>query len=190
MLPSGMPGAAPPLGGYTLETLLSAPKHEPLSLHLRLSGRPLHLRKARGESVQHLLLKGLLWALLLPSHPEAACERDLGLRYRPDVVALDGAGTPCWWGECGSVKASKLRELSAAFPRTRVTIAKWGRTDLRGYGGTLKRELALPNPRAAPFELVSFPADSVERFLSEDGELAIGWDDVVSTGLVDVLDPD
>ena len=123
-----------PLGGYTPDTLLGAPKHAPLDLHLTSphASEPLRLTKAKGESVEHLLLKGLLWALLLPTHPDAACERDLGLRYRPDVVAMDGGQLPVWWGECGSVKASKLRDLALTFPQCRFSVCKWGRSDLRG----------------------------------------------------------
>lgn len=176
------------LGGYTPATLLSAPKHEPLTLHLSAAGRGVQLEKAPGESVQHLVLKGLLWALLLPTHPDAACELDLGLRYKPDVVAIDPmSGKPCWWGECGSVKASKLGDLAAAFPQARISVAKWGRSDLRGYAGQLKSQLVLPPRlyRTAPFELLSFPADSIERFVAEDGQLSVSFDDVQVVPLVD-----
>ena len=178
-----------PLGGYTAETLLGAPKHQPLELCLSSLHAPdasLHLVKAKGESTEHLLLKGLLWALLLNSgYSDAACEKDLGLRYRPDVVALDGGTMPMWWGECGSVKASKLRDLALAFPHCRFSVCKWGRSDLRGYAAGLRQEMALPPrpPRAPPFELVNFPSDSVERFVSDDGVISIGWEDVACTPL-------
>ena len=132
------------LGGYTSDTLLSAPKHAPLTLQLQASGRQLSLTKNPGESAEHLVLKALLWALLLPSHPEAKIEADLGLRYTPDVVALGDDSTPIWWGECGSVKSSKLSDLASAYPNARFSVAKWGRSDLRGYAATLSGELALP----------------------------------------------
>ena len=171
-------GGSSALGGYSAETLLSAPKHAPLSLTLTAHGSTLRMAKNPGESVQHLLLKSMLWALLLPSHPSAACELDLGLRYRPDVVALGDDGVPQWWGECGSVKASKLDDLAAAFPHARISVAKWGRSDLRGYAQCLRSELSLPPTRTAPFELISFPADSVDRFLSDDGELRVSFEDL------------
>ena len=63
------------------------------------------LNEPRGGVFRHVNL------LVPPTHPDAVCERDLGLRYRPDVVAMDGGKLPVWWGECGSVKASKLRDL-------------------------------------------------------------------------------
>ena len=177
------------LGGYTSDTLLSAPKHQPLELHLTAPSTPdakLHLVKTKGESVEHVLLKALLWALLLPTHPDAVCERDLGLKYRPDVVALDGLA-PVWWGECGSVKPSKLRDLALAFPGCRFSVCKWGRSDLRGYAAGLRKELDLPlrGDYSPPFELLNFPTDRLGRFLSDDGELTVFWDDIQSTPLVD-----
>ena len=180
-------GGSSALGGYTAETLLSAPKHTPLELSLTAHGSTLRMAKNPGESVEHLLLKALLWALMLPSHPTATCELDLGLRYRPDVVALGVNGVPQWWGECGSVKASKLQDLAAAFPNTRLSVAKWGRSDLRGYATALRSELALSTTRTAPFEVVSFPADSVDRFLSDDGELSVSFDNLNVVQLSDDL---
>ena len=127
------------LGGYTAATLLDAPKHSPLVLRLSAHGSSAVLTKAPGESVQHLVLKGLLWALLVPTCPDAACEVDLGMRYKPDVVSIEGTGRPRWWGECGSVRASKLQQLATTFPHCRFTVAKWGRSDLRGYASQLVR---------------------------------------------------
>lgn len=183
------PPSALQLGGYSPSTLLSAPKHTPLTLELSASGQLLRLQKNPGESVEHLVLKALLWALLLPTHPSATCELDLGLRYRPDVIALDEAtGAPCWWGECGSVKGSKLSELSSAFPLTRFSVAKWGRSDLRGYANQLRAEIKLPRQRAAPFEVVSFPADSIERFVAADGQLSVSFEDLQVVPLVEVVE--
>jgi hypothetical protein len=204
------------LGGYTAATLLDAPKHTPLSVCLQCarSGSAVTLAKAPGESVEHLVLKGLLWALLLPAHPDAACEVDLGLRYKPDVVALDHAsGLPRWWGECGSVKPSKLQHLATSFPDCRFTVAKWGRSDLTGYAYQLVRRaltrtplkeplpspclaptlpsraqrsgVRLPHRRTAPFELVSFPADSIERFISDEGHVTVDFEDLQVISLLD-----
>lgn len=132
-----------------------------------------------------MLLKSLLWALLLPTHPSAVCELDLGLRYRPDVIALDAEGAPAWWGECGSVRASKLNDLALQFPTARISVAKWGRSDLRGYAQQLRSELALPPQRSAPFELVSIPADCLERFISDDGRITLTFDDLQVVPLSD-----
>jgi len=37
---------------------------------------------------------------------------------------------------------------------------------------------------AAPIDLISFPVDSVERFVAEDGSLSVRWD-LVQTHVVE-----
>lgn len=183
------PSAA--LCGYTPATLLSAPKGE--RLHLSLSapgGRKLTFVKVRGESMQHVLLKAMTWALLLPAHPTAVCEIDIGHRYRPDVVALDSTGElPLCWGECGAVTTTKLSDLASAFPDTHFAVSKWAHSDLSGYAQQLRSELALP-ARAAPFELFSFPDDAAYRFVSPEGEIQIERGDVQVVEIAERLDLD
>ena len=58
----------------------------------------------------------------------------------------------------------------------RLTIAKWGHSDLSGYAAQLGRALPAARADAAPIDLVSFPVDSVERFVAEDGSLGVRWD--------------
>lgn len=181
-----------PLGGYTAASLLQAPKHEPLLLTLThgATGASVDLHKNPGESPQHLLLKGLLWALVVPHHSSATCELDLGLRYRPDVVALRGDESIVWWGECGSVKPSKLSHLASTYPHTRFSVAKWGRSDLRGYAGGLRRDLLradrrLAARRRAPFELINFPSDANERFLDDNGVVTLTMADLQVVPLLD-----
>ena len=90
--------------------------------------------------------------------------------------------TPAWWGECGSVSTEKMRRLTAALPDTRFSIAKWGRSDLRGYAASLRRELELP--RRAPIDVISFPDDSASRFLDEAGNIDVTIDELIKMDLV------
>lgn len=142
-----------PLAGYSPTTLLSAPKGAILSLRLRAQDHTVTLKKVRGESMQHVLMKGLLWALMLPVYPNARCELDVGHRFRPDVVSLNESGWPMVWGECGAVTASKLRQLADDFPNTHFLVSKWAHSDISGYAEQLRVELALA-PRSAPFEVM------------------------------------
>lgn len=160
------------LAGFTAETLLEMPKAQIARVSFSAHSRRLVLHKPRGESVQHLVLKALLWSLLLPTYPDASCETDIGHRYRPDVIALSTDQQPLWWGECGSVSLAKLDELATTFPSTRLTVAKWGHSDASGYAGYLRSQLSLRR-RSAPIEVLSFPADSVERFVSDLGEISL-----------------
>ena len=96
-----------------------------------------------------------------------------------DVVALSEAGTPYWWGECGSVTSDKLCDLHASFPSMRLTIAKWGHSDLSGYAAQLRQALpAVPEGAAPRIDLVSFPDDSASRFVADDGSLSVTWETV------------
>ena len=94
-----------------------------------------------------------------------------------DVVALSEAGEPYWWGECGSVTSDKLSELHASFPSMRLTIAKWGHSDLSGYAAQLRQALpAVADGTAPRIDLGSFPEDSASRFVKDDGSLSVTWE--------------
>ena len=56
-------------------------------LAFRARGQELGLLKAKGESTEHVLMKALLWALFLPTAPDALAEVQVGHRYRPGVPA-------------------------------------------------------------------------------------------------------
>ena len=185
------------------ELLSTLPKGARSRVVFKAGDEHMPLTKVKGESMEHLLMKALLWALMVPSTDGSVeCELDVGHRYKPgaaappqppsparalsceggapwrrvaDVVALS-SGQPCWWGECGSVTTEKLADLREAFPAMRLTIAKWGHSDLSGYAAQLGRALPAARADAAPIDLVSFPVDSVERFVAEDGSLSVRWD--------------
>ena len=164
------------------ERLSLLPKGERSRVVFQAAGLQLPFLKARGESKEHLLMKALLWSLMVDTEMNVECELDIGHRYKPDVVALSGDGQPRWWGECGSVSAEKLSVLREAFPSTRITVCKWGHSDLSGYAAQLRQALpavrvdANGAPIGAPIDLVSFPVDSVERFVANDGALSVTWE--------------
>ncbi|KAL1526926.1 hypothetical protein AB1Y20_015617 [Prymnesium parvum] len=166
-----------PLAGYTPSTLLGAPKGERLHLRLRAHGRSLTLVKVRGESVQHVLMKGFLWAMLLPQHPDLLCEVNANHHYKPDVVSFSERGVPLCWGECGAVTTEKLSQLASEFPSTHFVVSKWAHSDIRGYAQQLRLELALP-PRAAPFEVVSIPDNCSDEHITRDGEVTLSREDL------------
>lgn len=73
-----------------------------------LAGRRVRLWQGTGESYEHVLLKALGYAMLVPRSPDLAIERPLGLRYKPDLVAVDDWGRILIWGECGAVGKRKI----------------------------------------------------------------------------------
>lgn len=67
-----------------------------------LSGRRARLWQRTGESYEHVLMKALGFALFVDKFPALEVEKNVGLRYKPDLVAQDANGEFEFWGECGS----------------------------------------------------------------------------------------
>ena len=141
-------------------------------LTVRAHGRSLVLVKRAEESVAHVVQKALLWALYLPAYPSLRVEVPLagGSRYKPDLLALDDAGEPIFWGECGVVAESKLRALLRRHRSTHFVLSKWA-ARLDTVAAMVEGALADVR-RAAPVELISFPADAGDA-IAADGTVTI-----------------
>lgn len=146
--------------------------------------RKLVLVKKRGESIEHVVMKAVLWALYLPQFPEMRVEVPIGDAYKPDLVQLQappggtayGDPAPVFWGEAGKVSAAKWRSLLKRFPDTHFALAKWAER-LDPHADVVRKALD-GRARRAPFHLLSIPPDAAERFLADDGTLRVGFDDV------------
>jgi hypothetical protein len=124
-------------------------------------------------------MKAFLWALYLPAYPDLTVEVPVGDRYKPDVVALDRDGRPRFWGEAGQVGTSKIRSLRRRYRDTHFAIAKWD-ADLDLVTTVVSNALA-GMERGAPFDIISFPADSGERFVDDGGQITIRLDELAWT---------
>src|SRR5690606_10131194 len=100
----------------------------------------------------------------------------IGDRYKPDVVQLDAAGRPVFWGEAGQVGEAKIRALVKRYRETHFAIAKWNRS-LHPYT-QIVRDALDGLQRSAPYDLIAFPADSDRRFVDADGVVRVTWDDI------------
>ena len=127
--------------------------------------------KQANENVEHVLMKALLWALYLPAYPGLRVEVGIGDRYKPDVILLDDAGIPRFWGEAGQVGEAKWRGLFRRYPSTHFAWGKWA-TRLTPHIVQLQDALA-GLPRRAPVDLLEFPADSAARFFDDDGHITV-----------------
>jgi hypothetical protein len=81
-----------------------------------LAGRRVRLWQRVGETYNHVLLKALGYAMFVGRYPNLEIERRVGLRYKPDLVALaderaPGGGRFLFWGECGLVSMRKVAWL-------------------------------------------------------------------------------
>ena len=137
----------------------------------RAGDRQIVFIKRSLEQTSHVLMKAYLWALYLPEYPDLSVEIHIGDRYKPDVVQLDEMGHPLFWGESGKVSPKKIESLLRRYPRTHFAIAKW---DMNLAPLVEVVTMAMSGlKRVAPFDLISFPPDSPERFIDEDGYIEI-----------------
>ena len=142
------------------------------------AGDKLVLTKKRGESIEHVLMKAVLWALYLPAFPDLRVEVGVGDTYKPDLVALApppgglayGDERPTFWGEAGQVSAAKWGALLKRYPDTHFALARWDER-LDPHAATVRRALGR-RPRRAPLDLVRVP-DAAGLLLADDGTVRV-----------------
>lgn len=143
---------------------------------LRAHDKQVVFVKRPNERASHVVMKALLWALYLPRYPDLIVEPKVDDRYRPDVASLGLDGRPCFWAEAGQVTPEKIRSLARRYRETHLAIAKW---DIRQDHTLTNVHKALKGiTRSAPVDVITFPADSVERFIDDEGRVQLTHDDV------------
>ncbi|MBA2645294.1 MAG: hypothetical protein H0U81_00720 [Pyrinomonadaceae bacterium] len=94
-----------------------------------LAGRRVRAWQRPGESYEHVLMKALGYAMYVAEFPTLEIEVEVGLRYKPDLVARGdaagvGGGRFPFWGECGSVTMRKIAWLLKHGDVERLVIFK------------------------------------------------------------------
>jgi hypothetical protein len=84
----------------------------------------LRLWQQRGESYEHVLMKALGYAMHVEEFPTLEVERPVGLRYKPDLVAVGANGEFDFWGECGLITVRKTVWLAKHSGAKRLTLFK------------------------------------------------------------------
>ena len=156
-----------------------------LRAHDGTGWRKLVLVKKRGEGIEHVLMKAVLWALYLPEYPDMAVEVGIGDTYKPDLVQLApppgglayGDEEPVFWGEAGKVSEKKWRSLLRRFPDTHFALARWTSPEgLRPHAEMLRRAMQ-GRTRRAPLDLLAVPPDA-SRLIADDGTISVSPADV------------
>jgi len=157
--------------------------HLARTLRIRAGGRTLVLAKRAGESTAHVLLKAIGYARYAPDYPDVRIEAPIGLRYKPDLVALDDAGEPRLWIECGHVDREKVRRLVRRYPRTHLA---WLRRQSQWEGAIrIVQEALVDARRSAPVEVIGV-TDATLLTIAESGDA----DAVTGTVTVAMLEGD
>ena len=142
----------------------------------RAHGKQMVFFKKSFESDIHVLTKAFLWALFLRDYPDLSVEISIGNRYKPDLVQTSGNGVPVFWAEAGRVSQRKIHDLIFRYRSTHLVFAKWN-MNLEPFERKIKKELRSIH-RSAPVDLISFPADSAERFIGPDGTIRVALENV------------
>jgi hypothetical protein len=134
-----------------------------------LAGRRVRLWQRRGESYGHVLMKALGFAMFAPLYPGLEVELPVGLRYKPDLVALNGGGGGpragarfLFWGECGMVSMRKVAWLLKHGDTERLVLFKIG-CGVRAYTRELRDSVERRYREGGRLTLVNFSADVAAR---------------------------
>ncbi len=135
-----------------------------------LVGRRVRLWQRRGESYGHVLMKALGYAMFAREYPNLEIELPVGLRYKPDLVSLGGAGGGApragarflFWGECGMVSMRKVAWLLKHGDTERLVLFKIG-CGVRAYARELRDSVEPRYRDGGRLALVNFADDIAER---------------------------
>jgi hypothetical protein len=150
---------------------------------LRASDQRVIFIKGNRESARHVIMKAMLWGLYLPTYPTLTIEIRIGDRYKPDLVAFDpnpniyqAQEKPLFWGESGVVAEDKVYSIVRRYPNTHFALAKW-EMNLKPVE-KMVRDAMSQVKRTAPFDILRFPSDSVDRFIDAEGKVNVTHNDV------------
>ncbi len=134
-----------------------------------LSGRKVRLWQNSGESYGHVLMKALGYAMLVADYPHLEIERRVGLRYKPDLIALGPDGTFDVWGECGLNSIRKTAWLMKHSGAKSVVLFKidYG---IEQLSGQLREAIAPKYREGARLRLVNFVPEIKD--LTASGQIA------------------
>lgn len=137
--------------------------------HFCIYGTRLKLYKRVGESSEHVLMKALGYGLFHKTYPALEIERDLGGRYKPDLVALNEQAGIDFWGECGSVGLRKIGWLAKHSGAKQIAFLKWGLTVMaaKSFIGQIQDEVRQRYRPDSRLVLINFAPELIEESLRE-----------------------
>lgn len=108
----------------------------------------------------------LFWSLepildATTKHPALA-----DFEFLPDLFAVDAAGDPVLWVECGSVTMNKLTKVTRRMPRARVVVMK----ETERQGAELRKQLVDGFDRPERVEVLAWPGDSYKKWAATVGD--------------------
>ena len=118
----------------------------------------IRLWQQRGESYEHVLMKALGYAMHVKEFPSLEVERAVGLRYKPDLIAVAPNGEFDFWGECGLITIRKTVWLAKHSGAKRLTLFKIDH-GLAQLTGQLRANIEPKYREAGRLRVVNFVGD-------------------------------
>lgn len=135
----------------------------------RIRDQRVRLWQRDGESYRHVLMKALGYAMFAPDHPGLEIETDLGLKYKPDLIAQGADGVHSFWGECGQVSIKKTHWLLKHTRTERLVLFKIA-ANAEQFAKQLREEIPAKYRPKGRLSLINFRSDIVG--LTEDRQIA------------------
>ena len=143
-----------------------------------LAGKRVRLWQRAGESYEHVLMKALGYAMFSGKYPQMEIEMKVGLRYKPDLIAVGEAkGDFDFWGECG---ANSLRKTVWILKRTRTKKLVLFKIDINAdqFVRQLRAEIPVKYRAAGKLVLINFISDIANLTASKQIEkVSADWFD-------------
>lgn len=145
-----------------------------------LADRRVRLWQRPGESYGHVLMKALGYAMYVEEYPELEIESEVGLRYKPDLVARGGVEACVrarfrFWGECGMVSMRKVAWLLKHGGIERLVLFKTGYS-VAPLVKELREAVEGRYRQEGRLVLVNFVGDVAERAASRRiGRVPASW---------------
>jgi hypothetical protein len=92
----------------------------------RLKNERVRVWQRTGESYEHILMKALGYAMFVGEFPNLEIETRVGLRYKPDLIAVDEKGDFALWGECGQNSIRKTHWILKHTRTEKMVLFKIG----------------------------------------------------------------
>ena len=124
------------------------------------------LEKKKYESLQHVLVKAILWKLYNDDYPDIEIEQDIGdPNYLPDVVSRQDDKV-LFWGESGRMSLEKAVCLSERYPETHIVWMRWG-ISIQDFSNQVAPALKSVD-RGGRFTLAAIPRKEIWEFINEE----------------------
>ena len=140
-----------------------------------LAGNRVRLWQRTGESYEHILMKALGYAMFAREYPNLEIEIKVGLRYKPDLIAVGADGDFLLWGECGQNSIRKTHWILKHTRARRLILFKIG----QNVGQIIKQmrdEIPAKYRADGRLTLINFVSDIVNLTASRQiGKVERDW---------------